>query len=197
MLCRTAPKEGSRDGKGLDIASLLQQTIHSAKTKPKVVSDFGPQCSVQIFGCRNIQNGDPRNNLDLPTTGGMSNIARLQRHLFHIPINTRSRQFLRFHLQDRTSQFKVTPFGLSTAPLKFTCMVKEVKLMAQAFGIRIYHYLDDWWVRAQTKESCHQGTQSLLTLCQELGWVINIQKSELEPKQVSTSWVTNTACCKG
>ena len=56
--------------------------------------------------------------------------------------------------------------------------------MAQSWGIRIHQYLNDWLIRASTKESCHQGTQSLLALCQELGWIVNIQKSELEPKQV-------------
>ena len=55
--------------------------------------------------------------------------------------------------------------------------------MAQSRGIRIHQYLDNWLIRAPTKESCHQGTQSLLALCQELGWVVNLQKSELEPKQ--------------
>ena len=63
-------------------------------------------------------------------------------------------------------------------------MVKEVKLMAQSRGIRIHQYLDDWLSRAPTKESCHQGTQSLFTLYQELGWIVNLQKSELGPKQV-------------
>ena len=56
--------------------------------------------------------------------------------------------------------------------------------MAQSRGIRIHQYLDNWLIRAPTKESCHQGTQSLLALCQELGWVVNLEKSELEPKQV-------------
>ena len=56
--------------------------------------------------------------------------------------------------------------------------------MAQARVLRIHQYLDDWLIRAPTKESCHQGTQSLLALCQELGWVVNLQKSELDPKQV-------------
>ena len=56
--------------------------------------------------------------------------------------------------------------------------------MAQSQDIRIHQYLDDWLVRAPTRESCHQSTQSFLALCQELGWVVNLQKSELEPKQV-------------
>ena len=103
---------------------------------------------------------------------------------FHIPVHVKSRKYLRFHFQNQSYQFRALPFGLSTAPMEFTCVVKEVKLMAQSRGIRIHQYLDDWLIRAPTKESCHQGTQSLLSLCQELGWVVNLQKSELEPKQV-------------
>ena len=102
---------------------------------------------------------------------------------FHIPVHVQSRKYLRFHFQNQSYQFRALPFGLSTAPMEFTCVVKEVKLMAQSRGIRIHQYLDDWLIRAPTKESCHQGTRSLLALCQELGWIINLQKSELEPKQ--------------
>ena len=103
---------------------------------------------------------------------------------FHIPIHVNSRKYLRFHFQNQSYQFRALPFGLSTAPMEFTCIVKEVKLMAQSRGIRIHQYLDDWLIRAPTRESCHQGTQSLLALCQELGWMVNMQKSELEPQQV-------------
>ena len=103
---------------------------------------------------------------------------------FHIPIHYTSRKFLRFHFQNQSYQFRALPFGLSTAPMEFTGVVKEVKLMAQSQGIRLHQYLDDWLIRAPTKESCHQGTQSLLALCQELGWMVNMQKSELEPQQV-------------
>ena len=49
---------------------------------------------------------------------------------FHIPIQEQSRKCLRFHIQGRAYQFKALPFGLSTAPLEFTMIPKEVKLMA-------------------------------------------------------------------
>ena len=49
---------------------------------------------------------------------------------FHIPIQEQSRKYLRFHIQGRTYQFKALPFGLSMAPMEFTVLVKEVKLMA-------------------------------------------------------------------
>ena len=103
---------------------------------------------------------------------------------FHIPIQEQSRKYLRFHVQGRTYQFKALPFGLSTAPMEFTVLAKEVKLMAIHRGIRIHQYLDDWLVRARSQHICLQHTQILVKMCQDLGWLVNLEKSELEPKQV-------------
>ena len=103
---------------------------------------------------------------------------------FHIPIQEQSRKYLRFHDQGQTYQFKALPFGLSTAPLEFTVVAKEVKLMATHKGIRIHQYLDDWLVRARPHQICLQHTQDLVKICQELGWMVNLETSELEPKQI-------------
>ena len=103
--------------------------------------------------------------------------------VFHIPIHPRSRKYLRFFLNSKAYQFTDLPFGLATAPLEFTKVVKEVKLMAQARGIRIHQYLDDWLLRAPDPGTCQQNTQTLLDLCRELGWVVNMKKSELVPQQ--------------
>ena len=101
---------------------------------------------------------------------------------FHIPIQEQSNKYLRFHVEGRTYQFKALPFGLSTAPMEFTVVAKEVKLMAIHKGIRIHQYLDDWLVRARYHQVCLQHTQDLVKICQELGWLVNLEKSELEPR---------------
>ena len=75
-------QRGSRDGEGLTISSLFQQTVHSSQTQPKVETSLRPQCSKQIFERKNIQNGNTRDNSDLPTTRRMGDIAGFQRHLF-------------------------------------------------------------------------------------------------------------------
>ena len=103
---------------------------------------------------------------------------------FHIPIHSQSRKYMRFHLQGRSYQFKALPFGFSTAPMEFTVVTKEVKFMALQRGIRIHQYLDDWLVEASSHETCLQHTQTLVVLCQDLGWLVNKEKSELVPKQV-------------
>ena len=102
---------------------------------------------------------------------------------FHIPIHSQSRKYMRFYILGQSYQFKALPFGLSTAPMEFTVVAKEVKLMALQRGIRINQYLDDWLVRATSHQTCLQHTQTLVALCRELGWLVN-KKSELEPKQV-------------
>ena len=95
---------------------------------------------------------------------------------FHIPIQEHSRKYLRFHVQGRTYQFKALPFGLSTAPMEFTVIAKEVKLMAIHKGIRIHQYLDDWLVRATSHQTCLKHTQILVKMCQDLGWLVNLEK---------------------
>ena len=69
------------------------------------------------------------------------------------------------------------------APLVFTSLVKEVKLLALQQGIRLHQYLDDWLIRAPSKEECHLQTQSILSLVKDLGFVVNLKKSELCPSQ--------------
>ena len=71
-------KGGSRDGEGSNISSLLQPTVHSSKTKPKMATGLGPQCSKQIFERQNFQNGNPRDNSDFLTTRGMGDVAGFQ-----------------------------------------------------------------------------------------------------------------------
>ena len=56
--------------------------------------------------------------------------------------------------------------------------------MAEPRNIRMHQYLDDWLILARDKVPCFQDNQTLLALCQEQGWVVNLKKSELEPKQV-------------
>ena len=94
---------------------------------------------------------------------------------FHIPIQEQSRKYLRFHVQGKTYQFKALPFVLSIAPIEFTVVAKEVKLMAIHKGIRIHQYLDNWLLRARSHQICLQHTQVLLKMCQQLGWLVNFE----------------------
>ena len=48
----------------------------------------------------------------------------------YLPIHTQSQKYLKFCHKGIMFQFTTSPFGLATAPLVFTSLVKEVKLLA-------------------------------------------------------------------
>ena len=56
--------------------------------------------------------------------------------------------------------------------------------MAIHKGLRIHQYLVEWLVRDASHQVCLQHTQDLGKICQELGWLVNLEKLELEPKQI-------------
>ena len=95
---------------------------------------------------------------------------------FHIPLHNQSRKYMRFHLLGQSYQFEGLPFGLSTAPMEFTVVAKEVKFLTLKKDVRIYQYLDDWLVRARSYQTCLQHTQTLVALCLESGWLVNKDK---------------------
>ena len=149
-----------------------------------MAANLGSEQTQSFPGYKHFQNGNSGGHSVVPSKGEWVTLLDFSDASFHIPIAQRSRNFLRFHLNKVSYQFTSLPFGLATAPLEFTKVVKEVKLMAQARGIRIHQYLNDWLLRAPSHETCLRHTRILLALCQELGWVVNMQKLELLPQQV-------------
>ena len=105
---------------------------------------------------------------------------------FHVPIHPKSRPYLRFVFNNRVFQFRALCFGLSTAPQVFTCILAPLGKIVHLAGFRIVLYLDDWLVIASTKEELLRAKQFILNLTQELGIIINKEKSMMEPSQVIT-----------
>ena len=100
----------------------------------------------------------------------------------HIPVNVQDRKYLRFAYKGESLQFRALLFGLATSPWLFTQIMIEVKIMALQKGIIIHQYLDDWLIRSQSKQVLLNQTEWLLALCKTLGLRINLEKSELTPR---------------
>ena len=100
-----------------------------------------------------------------------------------IPIHPASRKYLRNTAGGRTWQFRVLCFGLSTAPQVFTRVMAPVSGFLHQLGIRMFRYLDDWLILALSQEEACWARDKVLSLCQELGIVVNLEKSTLTPSQ--------------
>ena len=101
----------------------------------------------------------------------------------HIPIHQLDRRFLAFNYRDTDYQFRVLPFGLSTAPRVFTRVTRAILNHLRRAGITLFAYLDDWLVIADSLDLATRYTATTTTLLRDLGWVINLDKSQLLPSQ--------------
>ena len=100
---------------------------------------------------------------------------------FHILVHHHDRKWLRFAWGSKVFQFRALPFGLSLAPWVFTRVTRELVMMAHSRGIRLRAYLDDWLILADSKEACYSQVAFMWSLCSQLGFRINAQKSEPTP----------------
>ena len=107
----------------------------------------------------------------------------LQDAYLQVPVHHDSRRYLRFVVEERTYQFRVLCFGLTTAPQVFTRIMDPVSAILHKYGVRMLHYLDDWLILASSELACLQSRDRLLTVCTELGIQVNLTKSSLVPTQ--------------
>ena len=84
----------------------------------------------------------------------------------------------------RAWQFRVLCFGLSTAPQVFTRVMALVSGFLHRLGVLMFRYLDDWLIMASSQEEACWARDKVPQLCQELGIVVNLDKSSLTPSHV-------------
>ena len=183
MCTANVTEKSSDSGKNVCNSGISQQVISSTKAGEKMAPSNRSQCSQQSFNSSNIQNGNRGADKKLHLQRGVGSFCRSYRRVFSHPYSPKISKPTSVSCRGRSFQFRALPFGIATAPLEFTRVVKEVKLMLQNRGIRIHQYLDDWLLRAPTQQICMEQSKQLVEFVQELGWVINFKKSELTPTQ--------------
>ena len=159
---------------------ILQLTVLSPKTREPVETCDTPQLPKPVPRSLKVQDGDSRVNSHIPETRGMGNLNRPLSCIFTSPHSTSIEKVSQVPSQ---RHFSSLPFMLARAPLVFTSLVKEVKLLALKQDISFDQYLDDWLIRAPSQAKSKRHTAKLLTLVRTLGFVVNLQKSELIPQQ--------------
>ena len=102
---------------------------------------------------------------------------------FCIPIHQTHRPYLRFRWGDQVMQYRSLPFGLASGPRLFTKLMKPVVAILRRLGVKLIIYLDDILLMNQSREGLIKDRDSLLYLLHNLGWLINWNKSVLQPTQ--------------
>ena len=102
---------------------------------------------------------------------------------FTVPIYQAHRKYLRFCWKGVIHQFTCMPFGLCSAPRTFTKILKPVASSLRERGIRCVFYLDDILIMGASAQDCLDSTNLAVNLLQDLGFIINKEKSHLTPTQ--------------
>ena len=181
-----AAEQGS-DRASSALPGLLQPIVPCSQGNGGVEADHRsvlPQC---LRALPELHYGDgPRSILRALHRGQWLTSLDLKDAYFHIGIHPADRRYLRFCHNGTSWQFTVLPFGLSTSPRVFTKILKPVLAYAHLHRVKLHMYLDDWLLNPGTRQEAHEQTSWLRSLCQKLGLVINLEKSDLIPSQVST-----------
>ena len=107
----------------------------------------------------------------------------LQDAYFSVPIHAEFQKFLKFEWKGVLYQFVCLPFGLKSASFVFTKILKPVFAWFRHRNIRCSYYIDDSINMNMDKMVCQENTVVVKNTLEELGFMINLKKSVLEPVQ--------------
>ena len=115
--------------------------------------------------------------------GGFLIKIDLQDAYMSVPVAPKSRCLLVFIFDGKIYRFKVMPFGLNSAPRIFTKLFKPILRLLRSQGMLLIVYLDDILLVAPTANLCLAQGKFLMKLLQDLGFLVNMNKSVLTPTQ--------------
>ena len=156
-----APK---KDGSWRPILNLKGLNLHLRCDK------FRMETLTSILQC--VNHGDWMFSLDLKDA------------YLHVPILPAHRRYLRFAFRNLTGeliiyQWKVLPFGLSTAPRVFTKLIAPLAGLIHSRGHALFPYIDDMFGNHHIKVQAQAARNVALQILMSAGFVINLAKSVL------------------
>jgi hypothetical protein len=107
----------------------------------------------------------------------------LQSGYYHVPIHPTHSKYLTTIIDGQLVSFQALPFGLSTAPLVFTKMMRPMVETLRRQEVRIFPYLDDFLIAAESREEAIKSQQLATSLLNRLGLKMHPEKGQQVPGQ--------------
>lgn len=104
---------------------------------------------------------------------------------FSVAIHPDFQGYLSFFWGGHYFAFQCLPFGLSSAPMVSTKVMKPVAAAIRSKGIRILIYLDDILILACTCQEGREHTKYVFDVLTDIGFIVNIKKSCLNPQKAA------------
>lgn len=101
----------------------------------------------------------------------------------HIPVCKQHHKYLQFRWRGKVYRYRCLPFGLTSAPRVFTKMIRPFAAYLRSRGVRMVVYLDDILILAKSHAESVRHTKLVTDTLKKFGFLINLSKSSLQPKQ--------------
>ncbi|KAA6378723.1 MAG: putative Transposon Ty3-I Gag-Pol polyprotein [Streblomastix strix] len=102
----------------------------------------------------------------------------------HIPVAQDLIPFLSFNFQDQAYSYVAMPFGIKSAPRTFCKILRPaIQFIRDQLKLRCVAYCDDLLFLDQNQSKLRIKSLMALKLLQNLGWIISMDKCNLEPQQ--------------
>ena len=102
---------------------------------------------------------------------------------YTVPVAVEHRKYLRFFWRNRLFQYTCLPNGIASAPRYFIKLLKPVYSTLRSQGYLNVGYIDDSCLQGDSKTECRSNIFTTLNLFESLGFLINREKSVLQPCQ--------------
>lgn len=146
---------------------------------------------VQHFKMKSLQSTRNFSNLEL---GGLNRPYRCLPS-YSSPQNTH--KVSSFCVAGQAFEFVALPFGLATVPSTFTKVLTPVLAYLRKQHVHILGYLEDWLIRGSSFPEVTRRVRQTMCLIQWLGFLPNLEKSELMPRAELTFLGTSFNLRKG
>ena len=167
------------------VPGFFQPVIPCTQTQQPVATYLGSEQTEQLLENAVIQNGDPRDYKDLPPGRGVGYVHRFQRRVLPHPNKQSVQEVHALSHSGQDLSFQSTTLWSVHSPHGVYSGGQRGQITSNERGYKnppVPRRLVGQSQIPPNLSSTH--TQALVALCRELGWLVNKEKSELEPKQV-------------
>lgn len=134
---------------------------------------------------KTFKNEDIRVAIDMVETNDLFTSLDLKDCFYQIPVERKSQRYLGFQFEGKYYYWTVLPFGLNLSPYYCSKVIRPIiNFLRYDHNLKIMVYVDDF-LCVGTKDVISDCTDTMIHTLEELGWLINHEKSNFIPSMVT------------
>lgn len=135
---------------------------------------------------KSFRNEDIRTTIELVESNDDMVSLDLKDCFYHLPVHTMFRDYLGIFFEGKFYRWRVLPFGLCLSPYFCAKIIRPIVIFLRSqYNMKCQVYVDDFFL-CGPPNIIEEHRDQLVNTLNDLGWIINYEKSSLTPQKVIT-----------